>query len=56
MRIFLSHSSKDKERYCNMVAQRLIEKVGKDSIVYDAVTFETGEKPIIGGYNTPLMC
>ena len=46
MRIFLSHSSKDKERYCNMVAQRLIEKVGKDSIVYDAVTFETGEKSI----------
>jgi tetratricopeptide (TPR) repeat protein len=46
MRIFLSHSSKDKERYCNAVAQKLIEKVGKDSIVYDAVTFEAGEKSI----------
>lgn len=46
MRIFLSHSSNDKDRYCNSVAQKLIEKVGKDSIVYDAVTFETGEKSI----------
>lgn len=46
MRIFLSHSSKDKETYCNAVAQNLIEKLGKDSIVYDAVTFEAGEKAL----------
>lgn len=44
MRIFLSHSSKDKESYCNAVANYLIEKLGKNSIVYDAVTFEAGEK------------
>lgn len=46
MRIFLSHSSKDKESYCNAVAQKLIEKLGKDAIVYDAVTFEAGEKSL----------
>lgn len=46
MRIFLSHSSKDKETYCNAVAKKLIEKLGKDSIVYDDVTFEAGEKSI----------
>ena len=46
MRIFISHSSSDKDKYCNAVAQKLIEKVGKDSIVYDTVTFESGEKSI----------
>ncbi len=46
MRVFLSHSSKDKERYCNKVADALIRQLGKDSIVYDAVTFETGEKSL----------
>lgn len=46
MRIFLSHSSKDKDSYCNAVAQKIIEKLGKDSIVYDAVTFEVGEKAL----------
>lgn len=46
MRIFLSHSSKDKESYCNAVANYLIEKLGRDSIVYDAVTFEAGEKSL----------
>lgn len=46
MRIFLSHSSKDKEHYCDKVANALIKQLGKDSIVYDAVTFETGEKSL----------
>ena len=46
MRIFISHSSKDKERYCNDVVERLVKKVGKDAIVYDALTFEAGEKSI----------
>ena len=46
MRIFISHSSKDKESYCNSVARILIEKIGKDSIVYDEFTFEAGEKSI----------
>ncbi len=46
MRIFISHSSKDKVPYCDAVARELSEKLGKDSIVYDAVTFEAGEKSI----------
>ena len=46
MRIFLSHSSADKTSYCNAVANYLIEKLGKNSIVYDAVTFEAGEKSL----------
>ena len=46
MRIFISHSSKDKDTYCNSVARILSEKLGKDSIVYDEYTFEAGEKSI----------
>ncbi len=46
MRIFLSHSSQDKEAYCDTLVKKLVEKVGKDSIVYDALTFEAGEKSI----------
>lgn len=46
MRIFISHSSKDKESYCDAVVRILREKIGKDTIVYDAVTFEVGEKSI----------
>lgn len=29
MRIFISHSSKDKARYCNEVANKLIQKLGR---------------------------
>lgn len=46
MRIFISHSSNDKARYCDSVVEHLKERVGKDSIVYDALTFEAGEKSI----------
>ena len=46
MSVFISHSSKDKDPYCNSVARILREKLGKDSIVYDAVTFEAGEKSV----------
>lgn len=46
MRIFISHSSNDKERYCDAVARILSEKLGKESIVYDALTFEAGEKSL----------
>lgn len=46
MKIFISHSSKDKVRYCDKVVNKLIEKLGKDSIVYDELTFEAGEKSI----------
>lgn len=46
MRIFISHSSKDKTMYCDMVVQKLKEKIGANSIVYDSMTFEAGEKSI----------
>ena len=46
MRVFISHSSKDKDPYCNAVVRILREKLGKDSIVYDDLTFEAGEKSI----------
>lgn len=46
MHIFISHSSQDKVRYCNKVVDKLIEQLGKDSIVYDTLTFEAGEKSI----------
>ena len=46
MRVFISHSSRDKVPYCNAVVRVLEETLGKDSIVYDAVTFEAGEKSI----------
>lgn len=46
MRVFISHSSKDKKRFCDSVANKLIEKLGKNSIVYDELTFEAGEKSI----------
>ena len=46
MKIFISHSSADKERYCNTVVNKLIERLGSDPVVYDALTFEAGEKSI----------
>lgn len=40
MKVFLSHSSKDKESYVKIVA----EKLGAGNFVYDAWTFEEGER------------
>ncbi|GFM73567.1 hypothetical protein PSCICL_45590 [Pseudomonas cichorii] len=40
MKVFLSHSSKDKDSYVKIVA----EKVGPGNYVYDAWTFEEGER------------
>ncbi|CAK7052098.1 TIR domain-containing protein [Tissierella carlieri] len=42
MRVFLSHSSKDKGHYISKVASI----IGKDRIVYDELTFEEGLKSI----------
>ena len=50
IKAFLSHSSKDKKSYVDIVANRLT----KVNIVYDALTFEEGEKSfdeIIKGLN-----
>ena len=46
MRIFISHSSQDKKRYCDKLVNYLIEKIGEKSIVYDSLTFEAGERTI----------
>jgi tetratricopeptide (TPR) repeat protein len=42
MKAFLSHSSADKESYVSLVATRLAD----DDIVYDEMSFESGEKTI----------
>ena len=42
IKAFLSHSSKDKEKYVRVVTRYL----DKYDIVYDEMTFEEGEKPI----------
>ena len=35
MKVFLSHSSKDKLAYCNQVAEKLIKQLGKEAVIYD---------------------
>ena len=41
-KIFLSHSSADKEHYVRHIADKLIESIGQHNVVYDEVTFEEG--------------
>lgn len=45
-RVFISHSSEDKEFYVKPLVNRLIKTIGKDKIIYDNLTFETGAKSI----------
>lgn len=45
-RVFLSHSSADKEWYVNIVYNKLAKVLGEDNIVIDNVTFEEGRKTI----------
>ncbi len=45
-RVFLSHSSRDKESYVRIVAEKLISALGVHNVVYDELTFEEGMKPI----------
>lgn len=44
--IFLSHSSKDKERYVRIVAEKLEREFDEHSIHYDEHTFEVGMKSL----------
>ena len=44
--IFLSHSSKDKERYVKIVAEKLEKEFDEHSIHYDEHTFEAGMKSL----------
>lgn len=41
-KVFLSHSSKDKEHYVKVVADKLIKKIGIHNVIYDEYTFEKG--------------
>ena len=44
--IFLSHSSKDKERYVRLVAEKLEKEFDEHSVHYDEHTFEAGMKSL----------
>ena len=45
-KIFLSHSSSDKERYVGIVANQLQKHLDEHTIYYDEYTFESGMKSI----------
>lgn len=45
-KVFLSHSSEDKEWYVNIVYNKLAKILGEDNIVIDNVTFQEGRKTI----------
>lgn len=45
-RVFLSHSSEDKEWYVNIVYNKLAKVLGEDSIVIDNVTFQEGRRTV----------
>jgi hypothetical protein len=44
MKVFISHSSKDKDSYVDIVVEKLRKLIGVDRLVYDAITFEKGEE------------
>lgn len=45
-RVFLSHSSKDKSMYTDIVARKLVDIFGSHRVIYDAMTFEEGMKTV----------
>ncbi|MBC6004138.1 MAG: TIR domain-containing protein [Paeniclostridium sordellii] len=45
-KVFLSHSSRDKESYVRIVADKLTKEMGFHNVVYDEYTFEEGMKSI----------
>ena len=45
-KVFLSHSSEDKEWYVNIVYKKLVKALGEDSVVIDNVVFQEGRKTI----------
>lgn len=45
-KVFLSHSSDDKEWYVDIVYKRLVKALGEDSVVIDNVAFQEGRKTI----------
>lgn len=51
-KVFLSHSSVDKESYINVVANRLVKAIGEECVILDEITFQEGRKTIkeVEGY------
>lgn len=45
-KVFLSHSSTDKDEYVRRVAGLLMDNIGEHNVVYDEVTFEVGMMPL----------
>lgn len=45
-KVFLSHSSKDKKGYVEIVAEKLIKNVGEQSVILDEITFQPGRKTV----------
>ena len=45
-KVFLSHSSEDKEWYVNIVYKKLVKMLGEDSVVIDNMVFQEGRKTV----------
>lgn len=45
-KVFLSHSSADKEWYVDIVYKRLAKELGEDSVIMDSMVFQGGRKTI----------
>lgn len=45
-KVFLSHSSSDKESYVRIVAKRLVKNIGAENVILDEITFQQGRKTI----------
>lgn len=45
-KVFLSHSSKDKESYVSIVAEKLIKHIGEESVILDEISFQPGRRTI----------
>lgn len=50
-KVFLSHSSFDKDSYVNIVANQLIKKIGENNIILDSVSFQEGRRTTEEIYN-----
>ena len=45
-KVFLSHSSADKESYVRIVAKKLINNIGEENVILDEITFQQARKTI----------
>lgn len=45
-RVFLSHSSKDKESYVRIVSNRLVKNIGEENVILDEISFQPAMRTI----------